>query len=65
MKDLKEKVLIIALILLFSFWYLYTGYLVFDYFTIGWPLYLIGILILLVIIAACLHTVKRMKNGEY
>ena len=33
MKDLKEKVLIIALILLFSFWYLYTGYLVFDYFT--------------------------------
>ena len=48
MKDLKEKVLIIALILLFSFWYLYTGYLVFDYFTIGWPFYLIGILILLI-----------------
>ena len=65
MKDLKEKVLIIALILLFSFWYLYTGYLVLDYFTIGWPFYLIGILILLIIIAACLHTVKRMKNGEY
>lgn len=65
MKDLQEKVLIIGLILLFSFWYVFTGYLIFDYFAVGWPIYLIGTMVLLIVIVACLHTVKRMKNGEY
>ena len=55
MNDLKERALIILIILLFSFWYVFTGYLLLDYFRIGWPIYIVGVL----------QTVKRMKNGEY
>lgn len=65
MDDLKEKVLIILVILLFSFWYIFTGYLLSDYFEIGWPIYLGGVIILAIIILAVLQTVKQMKNGEY
>ena len=32
MNDLKERALIILIILLFSFWYVFTGYLLLDYF---------------------------------
>ncbi len=35
MNDLKERALIILIILLFSFWYVFTGYLLLDYFRIG------------------------------
>lgn len=65
MKDIKEKILITLIVILFSFWYVFTGYLLVDYVAIGWPIYVIGILILLVLIVIVLHTVKRMKNGEY
>ena len=62
MNDLKERALIILIILLFSFWYVY---LLLDYFRIGWPIYIVGALLLGIIIIAVLQTVKRMKNGEY
>lgn len=65
MNDLKERALIILIILLFSFWYVFTGYLLLDYFGIGWPIYIVGALLLGIIIIAVLQTVKRMKNGEY
>ena len=64
MNDLKERALIILIILLFSFWYVFTGYLLLDYFRIGWPIYIVGALLLGIIIIAVLQTVKRMKNGE-
>ena len=65
MNGLKERALIILIILLFSFWYVFTGYLLLDYFIIGWPIYIVGALLLGIIIIAVLQTVKRMKNGEY
>lgn len=65
MSDIKEKVLIILVILLFSFWYIFTGYLLLDYFKVGWPIYLVGGVILVIIIVSVLQTIKRMKNGEY
>ena len=65
MNGLKERALIILIILLFSFWYVFTGYLLLDYFRIGWPICIVGALLLGIIIIAVLQTVKRMKNGEY
>ncbi len=65
MNDIKEKVLVVLIILLFSFWYIFTGYLLLDYFKVGWPIYLTGGVILIVIIVCVLQTIKRMKNGEY
>ena len=65
MNGLKERALIILIILLFSFWYVFTGYLLLDYFRIAWPIYIVGALLLGIIIIAVLQTVKRMKNGEY
>lgn len=64
MEDLKEKILIVLVVILFAFWYVFTGYLLVDYFKIGWPIYLTGAIILLIIIVVVLQTVKRMKNGE-
>lgn len=65
MDDFKEKVFIILVILLFAFWYVFTGYLLIDYFKIGWPIYIAGAVILGIIILAVLQTVKHMKNGGY
>ena len=42
-----------------------TGYLLLDYFKIGWPIYIVGAVLLGIIIIAVLQTVKRMINGEY
>lgn len=60
----KERILIILIILLFSFWYIFTGYLLLDYFAVAWYIYLLAALILGVIILAVLQTVKHMKNGD-
>lgn len=65
MDDLKEKILIILIIILFAFWYVFTGYLLIDYFKIGWPICIVGAIILIIIIVAVLQTVKKMKDGEY
>lgn len=65
MDDLKEKILIILIIILFAFWYVFTGYLLIDYFEIGWPIYVAGAVILAIITIAVLQTVKKMKDGEY
>ncbi len=65
MNDIKEKILVVLIILLFSFWYIFTGYLLLDYFKVGWPIYLLGGVILAVIIVSVLCTIKRMKDGEY
>lgn len=64
MEEVKEKILIILVIILFAFWYVFTGYLLVDYFKIGWPIYLMGAFILCIIIYVVLQTVKKMKNGE-
>lgn len=64
MEDFKEKVFIILVILLFAFWYIFTGYLLIDFFEIGWPIYIAGAVILGIIIIAVLQTVKHMKNGD-
>ena len=64
MVNWKERILIVLIILLFSFWYVFTGYLLLDYFAVGCFVYLLAAMVLVVIIMAVLQTVKSMKNGD-
>lgn len=65
MNDLKESVLAILVILLFTFWYLFTGYLLVDYLKLNFIVICFGLGVLLVIIVAVLKTMRQMKRREY
>lgn len=65
MNDIKENVLAILIILLFSFWYIFTGYLLVDYLNLSFIVIGIGLGVLLVIIVTVLKTMRQMKRREY
>lgn len=65
MNDIKENVLAILVILLFTFWYLFTGYLLVDYLKVSFVVIAIGLAVLCVIIIAVLKTMRQMKRREY
>ena len=65
MHDFKENLLAILVILMFTFWYLYTGYLLVDYLQLGFVFLMIGSGELLIIILAVLRTMHIMKKREY
>lgn len=65
MNDFKESVLAILVILLFTFWYLFTGYLLVDYLKLSFIVICIGLGVLLVIVITVLKTMHQMKRREY
>lgn len=65
MNDFKESVLAVLVILLFTFWYLFTGYLLVDYLQLSLVIICIGLGLLLVIIVTVLKTMRQMKRREY
>ena len=65
MNDLKESILAVLVILLFTFWYLFTGYLLVDYLKLNFIVICFGLGVLLVIIIAVLKTMRQMKRREY
>ncbi|WP_416324696.1 hypothetical protein [[Eubacterium] hominis] len=65
MNDIKENVLAILVILLFTFWYIFTGYLLVDYLKVSFVVIAIGLAVLCVIIIAVLKTMRQMKRREY
>lgn len=58
MNDFKENVLAVLVILLFTFWYLFTGYLLVDYLQLSLIIICIGLGLLLVIIVTVLKTMR-------
>lgn len=65
MNDLKENALAVLIVLLFTFWYLYTGYLLVDYLNAGIAVLGIGAGILGIIIVAVLKTMHMMRKQKY
>lgn len=65
MKAFKENTLAVMVILLFTIWYLYTGYLLVDYLNAGFLIPCIGAGVLSIIIIAVLRTMHVMRKQKY